>query len=352
MVDKESLLLRGLLALCALPLWAGCASTPGGPSLERHAFEHPAMGTLFRIVLYAEDPGTAERAAGRAFERIDELDACLSDYRPDSELSRLGRASDDTERPYPVPICQDLEAILLTSRSVARFTRGAFDPTVGPLVRLWRRARRQGELPDPVRLERAREAVGHQHFEVLAGGFVRFHRSGMRFDLGGIAKGFALDEAAEVLRSEGIDRALLDGGGDLLATGAPPGETGWPVRVDIGEESFALRIQNEALATSGDLYRHFELDGVRYSHLIDPRTGQALTDGVAACVLGRQADWADGMASAICVLAGTEPAACEQLADDLRLEFRYSLERDGRVHVSGTQGFAERVIGSEPFKDP
>ena len=189
-------------------------------------------------------------------------------------------------------------------------TGGAFDPTVGPFVRLWRRARRSHELPDAERVAAAARSVGAEHVE-LKGRRARLLVEGMRLDLGAIAKGYALDEALLVLRELGIDRALLDGGGDVLVGAPPPHASGWKIAVrPLGPDGpvWPMELDHQAVATSGDTSQFVVIGGERYSHLIDPRTGEALRGSRAATVIAPDGVTADALASAGCVMgeAGVE----------------------------------------------
>ncbi|MCO6476786.1 MAG: FAD:protein FMN transferase, partial [Phaeodactylibacter sp.] len=183
--------------------------------LSRHTYHHPQMGTLFKIILYAEDSLAAHAAARAAFTRIDSLNAILSDYREDSELSRLSARAGDGQW---APVSDELWFLLQKSQEMAALSDGAFDATIGPLSKLWRKAFRQGEFPDTSALLAAKARVGYPHLQFhKTQQMVRLALPAMRLDLGGIAKGFAVDEAMKVLRQHGISIALVDGGGDLLA---------------------------------------------------------------------------------------------------------------------------------------
>ncbi len=290
------------------PSVAACLSACAAQALERHEFAERHMGTEFRLVLYAASREQAASAAAAAFARIGELDRELSDYDPESELSRLGRRSDAGAPTTAVPLGADLWRVLEQAQAVAVASGGAFDATVGPYVRLWRRAARQGELPDEERLREAGAAVGFRKLELDGERrSARLLAPGMRLDLGGIAKGFALDEALLALNERGIARALVVGGGELRAGGAPPDARGWRVSLS-GLESSELRLElaDAALATSGDLARHVELDGIRYSHIVDPRTGRALEERRLASVLAPDAMLADALATALSVLDADE----------------------------------------------
>jgi thiamine biosynthesis lipoprotein len=197
--------------------------------VARYEFAQPHMGTEFVVRLYAATEADAEAAAEAAFARIAELDGRLSDYQSESELSRLSRSSGGDEA---VRVSDDLWIVLSAARRFSEASDGAFDVTVGPYVRLWRRARRTGQLPTSERLAQAREAVGYRFIELdAADQSVRLVRPNMRLDLGAIAKGYAADKALAVLRNHGIPRALVSGGGDMAIGDPPPGEPGWRIAI-------------------------------------------------------------------------------------------------------------------------
>jgi len=292
--------MRGsLFVAAAFALLAAPTSSP----LHRYEFEQPHMGTLFRLVLYAADDGAARRASGAAFERIAELDARLSDYRPDSELNRVVR-----EAPYrPVAVGPDLFEVLDLSKAFSIRTGGAFDVTAGAVTHLWRRARRLSELPDGDELAAAAALSGYglMHLDPAAR-TVRLERAGMRLDLGGIGKGYAADRALEALRSAGVSRALIAAGGDIAAGDPPPDAEGWDVAIAGRLDHPPLRLSQAAVSTSGDLEQWLEAGGVRYSHIVDPRTGRALTRRRLVSALARDATTSDMLATAASVLQDEE----------------------------------------------
>jgi thiamine biosynthesis lipoprotein len=291
-------------AVAVLAGVAGCASRPAAP-LARFEYTRPQMGVPFRIVLYAATQRQADAAARAAFTRIEQLNALLSDYEEDSELSRLSATAGQGQA---VPVSEDLWRVLAAGQRLAAQTDGAFDLTAGPVVTLWRRARRQHRLPEPERLAAARAAVGYRHLELNARDrSARLLVPGMRLDLGGIAKGYAVDEALKTLRAHGLTRALVSGGGDLVVGDPPPGTKGWRIEVAPLDAPGApparfVRLQHRALATSGDVFQHVEIDGVRYSHIVDPRTGVGLTDHSLVTVIARNGLTADALATAVSVL--------------------------------------------------
>lgn len=281
-----------LVALAAASLAAGAT--------QRYEFEAPHMGTLARVVVYAPGRSAAERAARAAFARIGQLDQRLSDYRRDNDLEALALSAGGEPR----RVSPDLLAVLEQAQDVAQRSDGAFDVTVGPLSRVWRTARRRNQLPSPEDVAAARAQVGHAWLLLdPAARRCRLARPGMRLDLGGIAKGYAVDQALAVLRSSGLASALVTLGGEVAAGAPPPGRRGWTVAVRTpGPEPAPIVIHNAAVSTSGDAEQWLEADGVRYSHIFDPRTGQALVGRRSVTVVAKQGMLADALATALSVL--------------------------------------------------
>src|SRR5437667_485308 len=275
------------------------------PELNRFEFSQPQMGLPFHVVLYAPDQVAAEAAARAAFDRIRQLNDSLSDYDTDSELSRLSQTAGSGQA---VKLSDDLWFVLERSRKLAEQTQGAFDVTVGPVVSLWRKARREKKLPDPAKLAEALKAVGYQELRLDAERHTaQLLARHMLLDLGAIAKGYAADEALKVLRTRGITRALVSGGGDMAAGDPPPGKKGWRIEsapIDATNAPVArfVLLARAGLATSGDLFQHLEIDGKRYSHIVDPRTGIGLTDHSLVTVIARDGITADSLATAVSVL--------------------------------------------------
>lgn len=257
---------------------------------SRHVFPHSAMGTKFTITISAADTSGLSAVIRKSFARIDALEQSMSDYRADSELNRL-TGNTGWQR-----VSSDLYTVLRFSRKLARRSGGAFDPTIGPLTKLWRRAFRQQEFPEERDISRARSRVQWRGLKARRGR-IRLLREDMQLDLGGVAKGYALDVVGRLLREAGFPAFIVDGGGDLLL-GDPPDDQpqGWLVAFagSNGKQAF----HNVAVATSGDTYRYLEHKGERYSHIIDPRTGYGVTGRAMVTVIGPSAMVADGLASA------------------------------------------------------
>ncbi len=273
------------------------------PPLARYEYTEPHMGTRFRVVLYAPDEAAAVRASRAAFRRVADLDDTMSDYKPESELMRLCAKAGGP----PVPVSPDLFAVLQRSLEIARLTDDAFDVTVGPVVRLWRRARRTQLMPPADQLAAARALVDYRLVTLdPAGRTVKLAKPGMQLDLGGIAKGYAAESAQKVLKKHGVTRALVAASGDIVLTGPPPGAAGWTVGIGAAPGSDkpgpTLVLHDVGVSTAGDAEQYVEIGGRRYAHIVDPRTGLGLTETWQVTVIAPDDTTADGLDTGLCVL--------------------------------------------------
>jgi FAD:protein FMN transferase len=306
-------LIRGGGAM-AIALLLGPPLTASRATLTRFEYEEPHMGTTFRVVLYASDQAKADKAAHHAFARIAAIDRRLTDYVETSELSQVTKVAVG----YPVRVSDDLLNVLVPAQDLARRSDGAFDITVGPLTHLWRRARRQVEMPAPDVLADARAVVGYRMLHVDAvGRTVQVDRTGMRLDAGGIAKGYTADMALAVLTAMGWSQALVAAGGDLAIGDPPPDREGWTVALeglspDHSAPDSPLTLSRCGVSTSGDEEQWVEIGGVRYSHILDPRTGLGLTGHSSVTVVAARATTSDMLATAVSVLG---PEKGRQLVD-------------------------------------
>jgi thiamine biosynthesis lipoprotein len=309
---------------------------------QRREFVAPHMGTLWRLVFFENDEARARLGRDAAWDRLTTLNARLSDYLDDSELSRLSR---DGRLASP---SDDLRRVLTTARQLSALTEGAFDVTVGPLVRLWRTARREKRLPDNGSLAAARALVDWRAVEVTEEAAV-FHTRGGRLDLGGIGKGFAQDEVLRLLReNHGIRATLIDAGGGVSVGDPPPGLDAWTATVaspETSDSGDSLQLRNQSLATSGDTRQFVEIDGVRYSHIVDPATGLGLTRRVQASVVAADGATADALATAFCVLGETKIRAWlkHHPLGEARVQ---SVTDDGRPRTWESGGFSRLTRGS------
>jgi len=291
-------LLLAVMALGTQPMLR--AEDPKAIRVER---QKPCMGTTLRMVAYGQSEHALVKAMDQAFDRAEALNRILSDYQADSELMRLCARSGPGE---PVKVSRELYTVLAAAQKMSAATDGAFDVTVGPLTREWRLARKSFRLPDAETLAKGREVVGYRKIELLEGDQVSLKSRGMRLDLGGIAKGYTADEVLAVLKKAGFPKALVALGGDLVAGDAPPGKPAWDVDlIDLPGDKGAHRripLVNQAVSTSGDLEQFLEINGVRYGHILDPRTGLGTTDRAAATVLASTGMDADSLTKACCLL--------------------------------------------------
>ncbi|MDE2729917.1 MAG: FAD:protein FMN transferase [Bacteroidota bacterium] len=315
---------RSVMSLCCTLSWLAAGAALGQP-LERFMFDRSQMGAVVRVVLYAPDSVRAHQAAAAAFARIDSLNAHLSDWIQDSELNRLSRTYGQ-----PVQVSDDLWMVLSTAQAIAAASEGHFDVTVGPLTRLWRWGMRRNQLPNPAEVEKALRSVGYRYLDLDAlHQTARLLRSGMRLDLGGIAKGYAADEALRVLQELGYAASTVDAGGDMAIGAPPPNSAGWPVQITVAD-STGRRVRKELIlahcgvAASGATYRFIEHEGTRFSHIVSPLTGMGITFDRIVTVVASSGMQADAWASAYSVMEAAADHAVYQAQLDL-----YLVQRSG-----------------------
>jgi thiamine biosynthesis lipoprotein len=286
--------------------WLLVLSMPGfgpeegpGPGARpvRFEFEETHMASPFHLVLYSTDEAAARRASRAAFDRIEALNRVLSDYDPESELSRLSQSAGKG----PVRVSEDLFDVLARSKRISERSGGMFDVTIAPVGRLWRRARRDRKLPDQRLIAEARKLAGSDKMVLdPAARTVELRIPGMKLDVGGIAKGYAAQAALDVLRSSGIRRALVGGAGDIVVGDPPPDAEGWKVAIAPVDSRQPYRpptlvLKNAAVSTAGDAERFVVIDGRRYSHIVDPRTGMGHEDRAAVTVVAPDGGTADAL---------------------------------------------------------
>lgn len=266
-------------------------------SPKRFEYSQIHMGVRVSLTLHARSEAQAEQAAKAAFARFAELEQIMSDYRPDSELMKLC----DQAGKGPVKVSSDLWRVLARGQEIARLSGGAFDMTCGPVVRLWREARKTRQLPPASQLKEALGQVGFRKLNLNARErTAELLVPGMKLDLGGIAKGDACDQAMLVLKRHGIHRAKVEAGGDVVVSAPPPGKTAWAIAI-LGRDGEPLMLKECAISTSGDAYQYVEVEGKRYSHICDPRTGMGLTTRIQATVIAKDGLTSDPLTKGICV---------------------------------------------------
>jgi thiamine biosynthesis lipoprotein len=205
-----------------------------------------------------------------------------------------------------VTVSEDLFEVLVRAREIASASEGAFDPTIGPLVALWRAARRESRLPSTRTIDSVRSLVAWRMMELdRVQTRVRLARTGMHLDLGGIAKGYIVQQALETLRAHGASRAMVEAGGDIAVGDAPPGRAGWHIEIPGATGALAHRaaaLSNAVVSTSGPTEQFTMIGGTRYSHVVDARSGRALTSTTMVTVIARDGATADALATALTVL--------------------------------------------------
>jgi thiamine biosynthesis lipoprotein len=269
------------------------------------------MGTILEITLVTSDPARAQALIERCFAEAARLEMIFTTWREDGELARLNaRAGQGPQKASP-----ELIWILRDAKGFTRETNGVFDVTVAPLIALWREAERRGAAPNDAEIAVARAAVGAERIRIDAKRGTTALDAGMSVDLGGLAKGWALDRLGEFLQADGVDRALLNfGGSSLLALGAPIDDVYWRVAVNGGA---VLLLRNESASVSSSLSQFFEIAGRRYGHIVDPRTGRPIQHQQLAVVVAAAGSLAEAWSKALVILPTAEGVALAEHRDAL-----------------------------------
>jgi thiamine biosynthesis lipoprotein len=282
------------------------------PLLRFHQ-THSAMGTVFTIDLNATDQATAEQDINLAFDEVDRLEALLSNYRQSSELSRISREAG------AAPVVTDPETFRFLERSIywSRVSDGAFDITVGPLLRAWGFFFHQGRIPSSAQRNGLRDKIGWKHIALnKQDRTVSFiNHQAMELDPGSIGKGFAVDSVARLLRQQGVTSAFISAGGSTLyAIGAVPGTAGWPVDIPDprhpGKVAVSILLKDSSLSTGACTEKFFIKNGHRYCHIFDPRTMRPVEGMLQTTVINPSATDSDALSTVVFVL---DPAASRRL---------------------------------------
>lgn len=306
-------------------------------SLVRHEASHAAMGTVFSVAAYGTNSERLQDSVARSFREIDRLDKLMSRYRPESELSAINREAFHRA----VVVTPELFRLLQDSLRFSEQTAGAFDMTIGPLMKSWGFFRGCGHVPEPSALEQALRRIGYRHIKLdSAAHTVRFDEPGIELDLGAIGKGYAVDRVVEILRADGVSRALVSGGtSSIYAIGSPPGEYGWEISVcdpfDRRKQACSLRLRNMSISISGSQEKSFLLDGKVYTHLLDPRNGKPVEDMLMTVVIASSSAASDALSTAFFVSGVKQTQA--YLEDHPNLTAMFYLPR-------GSSRTTERVV--------
>ncbi len=305
------------------------------------------MGSLFRITMYSNDPGLAQMAADSSFQRVEVLNSIFSDYLPDSELQYLSDASGSGRY---IPVSDELYDILWIAREISLQTDGAFDVTAGPFSHEWRAVTRglRADIPGQDEINKLSRSVGFE--------YMSFHESDraislkvpdMQLDLGGIAKGYVAMEIWKVMQHFDILSVLIDAGGDILVGAPPPDRDHWLVALPGSESEddsapVSFQLSCKAITTSGDLYQYVEIDGVRYSHIVNPLTGWGITQPTSATVFGDDAILTDAYATALNIMPPEDGIALINKLDGYEAHIRIQTQEGPQLFY--TDGFKDFVI--------
>lgn len=299
------------------------------------------MGTSFQLEAIGTDARELDRVLGLALDELRRVEDVFTVWR-DSELTRLNARAGQG----PIAVSPELAEVLATSVECGRVTNGAFDVTYFPLRPLWDYKAEHPRLPSQAEIDAALAFVDYRRLQVDRARGTAELPAGFRVDLGGIAKGYGVDRAMRVLLEQGIRNGLVQAGGDTKALGRKF-EQPWQIAIKNPrhrDEVFAvLPVVNQCVQTSGDYERFFELDGKRYHHILDPRTGRPSEGCMSATVIGPEATFADGIATAMCVLG---PEAGMAIIEQLERVEAVLVGMDGQVHLSSglaRAGLPERV---------
>lgn len=275
------------------------------------------MGTVAHILVVAQNQSQADAAIGAAFDKIYDIEHLMSDYDPNSQLSLVNREAFDR----PVKVDDGLFEVLTAAKLYSCMSGGAFDVTVGPVVQLWRKAKDNGAAPSPEALAKAKEAVSYQNLVLDADNkTVQFSKKGMFLDLGGIAKGYAIDKAIEILQAAGLKGGMVDIGGNLRCFGTPAnGKRHWLIGLQDPQNEdnilMKLNMDNMAVATSGDYRRFVVIDGQTHSHIINPATADSAQDLSSVTIIAPTAMQTDALSTAVTVMGDQKGLALIEKID-------------------------------------
>ncbi|MEE8359828.1 MAG: FAD:protein FMN transferase [Candidatus Omnitrophota bacterium] len=260
------------------------------------------MDTVVTIQIGHQNRAIARKALGRAFDKIEQLASSLNRHNEKSEISLINQAGNKR----PIAVSNETEAILRRAVSLSDLTQGAFDVTIQPLTSLWREYESKELMPPEREIRKALRKVGYKNIDIRQAGRIRLRKRGMKLDLSAIAKGYIVDQAVATLRDYGIESGLVDAGGDIYCFGSSEEKDDWKIGVKHPRNEFLLgsiRLSEKAIATSGDYERNFKINGKKYSHILDPRTGYpASHQAISVTVIADDCMTADGLATAISVI--------------------------------------------------
>ncbi len=272
---------------------------------KKYVFESAKMGSPFTVTICSSDSAKAARAAEAAFNKADTLNSILSDYIDSSEINRLSATAGQGRYVQVSPALYDILAI---SQSAAALSHGSYVITIGPVVKLWRKARKTNTFPNKDSIALALQRTGYRYLHLdSANRTVWLEKAGMQLDVGGLGKGFVAQIALDLIRDSGFGAAMVNAGGKIAIGDAPPGTQGWLIGINVPEEKqFVMQqllvLKNTAVATSGDVYQNLVFNGKKYSHIVNPKTGIGLTHSSNVTAIAAGGAIADWLATACSIL--------------------------------------------------
>ena len=317
-----------------------CIAINGGAQQKRFSFSAPKMGSPFLIIFYSDDSAKATRIARQCFTLVDSLVIIFSDYIDSSELSKLSASAGI--KGSPVKLSPAMYDILLQAKKAFDKSEGAFDITIGPLSKFWRKLRKVKQFPTDKAVQATRKLIGFNKLILdTLNKKITLTQPGMQLDLGGIAQGYIAQNIINFLSIQDIKHALVNASGDIVMNGAPPGLNGWTVGVNVPETkeellSRTLLMHNKAVSTSGDAYQYIEHAGKRYSHIIDPRTGYGVSFQRNVTVIADDGTTADWLATACSILSIKK---AKKLATNLGADVLIGEIKKGKLIFNSTKGF-------------
>ena len=301
--------------ICSLLILITSPITP--PEQQTYSKTMTLMGTEVTITVVSTNAKQAYNAIDLAFAEMKRIESMMSIYNPKSDLSLLNEFSSENVN-TPIKIDPELYLVIEQSVKISELTDGAFDITVNPILELWSDVKNTKVFPTEEQVTSTLQSVGYRYLK-LSDNSISFHRSGMSINLGGIAKGYAVDKAIAILESEGIQSALVDAGGDIRTYGVKPDNTGWSVALrnprDHKDYITIIESKDTAVVTSGDYERFFDTEDGRVIHIADPRTGYSAKGTMGVTIIAKDAIFADALATGIFVLGKSSLDIIESLPD-------------------------------------
>ncbi len=309
--------------------------------LKRFSFAEPKMGSPFNIVFYHSDSIQAVSLARQCFNLVDSFVFIFSDYIDSSELSKLSASAGINAK--PVDVSPALFELLIVSKMAFEKSDGAFDITMGPLIKFWRQARKTKVFPIEDAVQAQRSLIGFNKLQIdTINKRATLSQAGIQLDLGGIAQGYIAQKVIDFLSSQQVNHALVNVSGDIVMSNAPPGTKGWTVGINVPETMDellpqTLQLQNLAVTTSGNAYQFIDHGGKRYSHIIDPRTGYGVTWQRNVTVIAQNGTTADWLATACSILSIKK---AKKLAGKFGAEVLIGEIKKGKFVFKATKGFS------------